>query len=166
MSCACCANRCCWWSQPFTGSALFRNCSTSLTEAQCATYSGSVWTPGANCNSGCPTPSCVNQSFSVVYPVTVYRTGGLPVPGNCTPTVYGYILDQYDFVAVYGGYSATYSSVEAQAKDYCGKCVFSGNNAVNGGTAVVYVSGFALTANYPFRNTPPWCNNPMCNPLP
>jgi hypothetical protein len=164
VSCACCANRCCWWSVDPFGQSLTRQCSTSLSEGQCQNNRGSVWTPQATCP--CPAPSCVNQSFTVVYPVTVYRTGGLPVPGNCTPTVAGFILDRFDFTTVYGGYSATYSSVEAQAKDYCGKCVFYGNNFVNGGTAAIYISGFSLQPNFPFGGGGSWCNNPMCNPLP
>jgi hypothetical protein len=143
------------------GACCYGGTCLTQTQAQC----GGTWKgAGTVCS---PNP-CINcNSSATQFPAFVYRTGGLPVPGNCNPVQVGTLSGSGDSVVVSGGYSATYSSVEAQVKDACGRCVFSGNASVSGGgTATLYISGGATYPGHPFVNTPPWCNNNMCNPLP
>jgi hypothetical protein len=135
---------------------------TQRTPTACAALGGSFRGVGTGCASAqCDCPSTPKL------PITVYRTGGLPVPGNCTPVAVGTITTTSGSVTVTGGFSSTYSSIETQAVDACGRCVYSANNAVSGGgTASITVTYAVCAVGYPFQNTTPWCNNPMCNPLP
>lgn len=135
------------------------------TAAYCQSIGGTFKGAGTSCETECRSCSCP----SVVYPVYVYRTGGLPVPGNCTPTLAGIVPAPGGAVTVSGGVptgGSTYSSVEAQALDACGRCVYSQNTFRNDGqAAVLFVNFFFVGA--PFRGGYPWCNNNMCaNPLP
>lgn len=134
---------------------------TQRTQAECLAIGGTFRGAGVSCASArCDCPSTPQL------PITVYRTGGLPVPGNCTPVAVGTITTTSGSVTVTGGFSSTYSSIETQAVDACGRCVYSANNAVSGGgTASITVTYAVCAVGYPFQNTTPWCNNPMCNPL-
>lgn len=190
-----CHGRCCY--QSGATRVCIRTSRTACTSTYSGTYHGDMTTCGNfNCNlgaccdylgsctlttnTGCSGAfrgfgtTCVPGSCpAVCFPVTVYRTGGIPVPGNCIPVAVGTISSGSGSVTVTGGFHSTYSSVEAQAVDSCGKCVWSGNNIkTGGGTASLLIAGTMLAADYPFQNTCPgspapcWCNNPMCNPLP
>jgi hypothetical protein len=158
-----CQGACCYGT-------LYATC-TVTTQSQCSSvFAGQFRGGGTSCF---PNP-CVNcSSNNVAFPATVYRTGGIPSTSGCNPVQVGTLNGPGDFITVWGQFSATYSSVEAQVKDACNRCVWSGNNAVSGGgTASLGIGGGDLQVNYPFRNTCPgspapcWCNNPMCNPLP
>jgi hypothetical protein len=116
-------------------------------------------------------------------PISVYRTGGTSgvieggsigglYPGTsfwvngCGHDLVGTISSQGDTVTVTAqGPATVYSSIEAQAVDACGRCVFSGNNKTDGSTAAsITVSYSSCAIGFPFVNTGIWCNNPMCPP--
>lgn len=120
-----------------------------------------------NCNSMCTTTTTTLPPEPCL-PVSVYRTGGLsgwtPMnPAGCAPVKVGEITNNNPSIDVCWQAGTNYSSVETQAVDACGRCVFSGNSSTNGQAACITVSLDKLAVGFPFANTSPWCNNPMCN---
>lgn len=120
----------------------------------------------SECPSVTPTPSSNPCGSSPALPISVYRTGGLAFnPFNaagCVPSLVGQINTINDSVIVSWSGGSTYSSVETQAVDACGRCVYSANNSTNGSPASITVSYNNCRVGHPFVNLPPWCNNPMC----
>jgi hypothetical protein len=100
-------------------------------------------------------------------PISVYRTGGYATnPANaagCSPVLVGTISSVSGSVVVSWVAGSSYSSVETQAVDADGRCVYSGNTKTTGTAASITVSYSNCRIGYPFVNTPPWCNNPMCS---
>lgn len=140
---------------------------TQRTPTACAALGGSFRGVGTSCASTqCNCPS------TPALPISVYRTGGLPVPSGqstgCATVLVGSITTTGGSVTVSSGVqSGNYSSVETQAVDACGRCVYSANRAVSGGGAASITVTYALCAvGFPFAGGSPWCDNYMCNPLP
>lgn len=116
--------------------------------------------------------TAVGTLYDVIPPVYVYRTGGIsitnPKPGvpgqvfstECEVVLIGTIEDVTDTVTVSWGGGVDYSSVEVQAVDSCGNCVYYANKAVNGNNASITVSFADLAVEYPFGGGGIWCPNP------
>lgn len=116
-----------------------------------------------------PTDDCQKP----ILPLKVYRTGGISgfrdgVPfdaAGCEHTLVGEIKTVDETVDVSWTAGFSYSSVEVQVQDACGRCVYYGNKATSGPAASITVRYSDCALGAVFGGGIPWCNNPMC-PLP
>lgn len=109
-----------------------------------------------------PNKSLSNRGASYTLSPFVFFAAG------CTPVLIGTIDDFNDSVTVTWGGGTTYSSVEVQAVNAKGECVYSANKETAGGDASITVNYQDCEPDYPFVNGGPtsvggnFCDNYMC----